>query len=69
MCLTETRSARIALCNHKCLMIGDTSSPKAADQEQLEYCRTELVRAIGSTAERVKQLLTNGVADKLPISA
>ncbi|KAK1138573.1 hypothetical protein N8T08_002367 [Aspergillus melleus] len=63
------QSARIALCNHKCLMIGDTSSPKAADQEQLEYCRTELVRAIGSTAERVKQLLTNGVADKLPISA
>ncbi|PLB54958.1 hypothetical protein P170DRAFT_460931 [Aspergillus steynii IBT 23096] len=63
------QSARIALCNHKCLMISDTNYPEAADQEQLGFCRTELVRAISSTAERVKQLLTNGVADKLPISA
>ncbi|KAA8648788.1 uncharacterized protein ATNIH1004_004673 [Aspergillus tanneri] len=62
-------SARTALCNYKCLKIGETRSPKEHGEEQLVTCRTELMKATGSTAQKIKPILTSGVADKLPISA
>lgn len=64
------RSARIALCNRICLLIGyNTYLTDETDLPRIESCRAELAIAIRSTADNVKQLLLNGVADKLPISA
>jgi hypothetical protein len=39
------------------------------DLKRIEACRSDLVTAIGSTAQKVKELIIHGVADKLPISA
>ncbi|KAF9885061.1 hypothetical protein FE257_000792 [Aspergillus nanangensis] len=63
------QSARMALCNHMCLLISATEPLEYDDLRRIESCRSELVTAIGSTAEKVKELIIGGVADKLPISA
>lgn len=70
MLIAIHRSARIALCNRICLLIGyNTYLTDETDLFRIESCRAELSTAIRSTADNVKQLLLNGVADKLPISA
>ncbi|KAL4801502.1 fungal-specific transcription factor domain-containing protein [Aspergillus unguis] len=70
LCAIYFQSARIALCNRVCLLIGYNSYlTDEADLSRIESCRAELAAAIQSTADNVKQLILNGVADKLPISA
>ncbi|KAJ5186617.1 hypothetical protein N7449_011381 [Penicillium cf. viridicatum] len=56
-------SARIALCNRMCLLTDET------DMERFGRCQSELVTSVASITNNVKQLLTNRVADRLPISA
>ncbi|KAJ0422750.1 fungal-specific transcription factor domain-containing protein [Aspergillus carlsbadensis] len=70
LCAIYYQSARIALCNRICLLIGhSTYLCDETDLPRIESCRAELAMAIRSTADNVKQLILNGVADKLPISA
>ncbi|KAL5340706.1 fungal-specific transcription factor domain-containing protein [Aspergillus crustosus] len=70
LCAIYFQSARIALCNRICLLIGQTTYlTDETDPSRIESCRAELAAAIRSTADNVKQLILNGVADKLPISA
>ncbi|KAL2820323.1 fungal-specific transcription factor domain-containing protein [Aspergillus granulosus] len=70
LCAIYYQSARIALCNRICFLIGhNTYLSDETDLPRLESCRTELAMAIRSTADNVKQLILYGVADKLPISA
>ncbi|KAL2846513.1 fungal-specific transcription factor domain-containing protein [Aspergillus pseudodeflectus] len=70
LCAIYYQSARIALCNRICLLIGhNTYLSDETDLPRIESCRAELAMAIRSTADNVKQLILNGVADKLPISA
>ncbi|KAL4918182.1 fungal-specific transcription factor domain-containing protein [Aspergillus aurantiobrunneus] len=70
LCAIYFQSARIALCNRICLLIGcSTYLSDETDVSRIEFCRAELATAIRSTADNVKQLILNGVADKLPISA
>ncbi|KAL3474383.1 fungal-specific transcription factor domain-containing protein [Aspergillus californicus] len=70
LCAIYFQSARIALCNRICLLIGhNTYLADETDLSRIESCRAELASAIRSTADNVKQLILNGVADKLPISA
>ncbi|KAL4876054.1 fungal-specific transcription factor domain-containing protein [Aspergillus karnatakaensis] len=70
LCAIYFQSARIALCNRICLLIGhNTYLSDETDASRIESCRAELASAIRSTADNVKQLILNGVADKLPISA
>lgn len=53
-----------------CLLVGyNTYLTDQTDMSRIESCQAELASAIRSTAENVKQLILNGVADKLPISA
>ncbi|KAJ5419800.1 uncharacterized protein N7487_003350 [Penicillium crustosum] len=56
-------SARIALCSRMCLLTDET------DMERFGRCQSELVASVASITNNVKQLLTNRVADRLPISA
>ncbi|KAL4891423.1 hypothetical protein BDV59DRAFT_209071 [Aspergillus ambiguus] len=63
------QSARMAVSNHMCRLISTAKSLEFEDLERIESCRSDLVAAIGSTAHKVKELIINGVADKLPISA
>ncbi|KAI9367178.1 fungal-specific transcription factor domain-containing protein [Aspergillus egyptiacus] len=70
LCAIYFQSARIALCNRICLLVGLSSDlSDGTDLLRIESCRCELAEAIRSTADNVKQLILNGVADKLPISA
>ncbi|KAL2832950.1 fungal-specific transcription factor domain-containing protein [Aspergillus cavernicola] len=70
LCAIYFQSARIALCNRICLLIGyNTYLADETDLSRIESCRADLTIAIKSTADNVKQLILNGVADKLPISA
>ncbi|KAL4968581.1 Zn(II)2Cys6 transcription factor [Aspergillus stella-maris] len=70
LCAIYFQSARIALCNRICLMIGyNAHLTDDSDMYRIESCRAELATAIRSTADNVKQLIQHGVADKLPISA
>ncbi|KAL4742357.1 fungal-specific transcription factor domain-containing protein [Aspergillus similis] len=70
LCAIYFQSARIALCNRICLLIGHNAYPTdETDLSRIESCRADLASAICSTAHNVKQLILNGVADKLPISA
>ncbi|KAL4978551.1 hypothetical protein BDW66DRAFT_158068 [Aspergillus desertorum] len=63
-------SARIALCNRICSLIGQNAYlADETDLSRIESCRADLASAICATAHNVKQLILNGVADKLPISA
>lgn len=58
-----TSSARISLCNRMCLLTDET------DMERFGRCQSELVTSVTSITNNVEQLLTNRVADRLPISA
>ncbi|KAL4760107.1 transcription factor domain-containing protein [Aspergillus foveolatus] len=70
LCAIYFQSARIALCNRICLLIGHNASlTDETDLSRIGSCRADLTSAICSTAHNVKQLILNGVADKLPISA
>ncbi|KAL4910151.1 hypothetical protein BDW74DRAFT_173617 [Aspergillus multicolor] len=70
LCAIYFQSARIALCNRICLLIGHNAYlTDETDHSRIESCRADLATAIRSTAHNVKQLILNGVADKLPISA
>ncbi|KAL2850619.1 fungal-specific transcription factor domain-containing protein [Aspergillus pseudoustus] len=70
LCAIYYQSARIALCNRICMLIGhNTYLSDETDLPRIESCRAELAMAIRSTADNVKQLIQYGVADKLPISA
>ncbi|KAL5051562.1 hypothetical protein BDW71DRAFT_55898 [Aspergillus fruticulosus] len=70
LCAIYFQSARIALCNRICLLIGHNAYlTDETDLPRIESCRADLASAICSTAHNVKQLILNGVADKLPISA
>ncbi|KAL3458244.1 fungal-specific transcription factor domain-containing protein [Aspergillus heterothallicus] len=70
LCAIYYQSARIALCNRICFLIGhNTYLSDESDLSRIELCRAELAMAIRSTADNVKQLIQYGVADKLPISA
>ncbi|RDW90444.1 putative Zn(II)2Cys6 transcription factor [Aspergillus mulundensis] len=70
LCAIYFQSARIALCNRICLLIGHNAYlTDETDMSRIESCRVDLATAIRSTAHNVKQLILNGVADKLPISA
>jgi hypothetical protein len=70
LCAIYFQSARIALCNRICLLIGHNAYlTDETDLSRIESCRADLASAICSTAHNVKQLILNGVADKLPISA
>ncbi|KAL5003475.1 fungal-specific transcription factor domain-containing protein [Aspergillus recurvatus] len=70
LCAIYFQSARIALCNRICLLIGHNAYlTDETDLSRIESCRADLASAIRSTAHNVKQLILNGVADKLPISA
>ncbi|KAL4867675.1 fungal-specific transcription factor domain-containing protein [Aspergillus spectabilis] len=70
LCAIYFQSARIALCNRICLLIGhNTYLTDETDPSRIESCRAELASAIRSTSDNVKQLILKGVADKLPISA
>ncbi|KAL4943488.1 hypothetical protein BDV06DRAFT_221148 [Aspergillus oleicola] len=70
LCAIYFQSARIALCNRICLLIGyNAHLTDDSDLFRIESCRAELATAIRSTADNVKQLIQHGVADKLPISA
>ncbi|KAL4779227.1 fungal-specific transcription factor domain-containing protein [Aspergillus varians] len=70
LCAIYFQSARIALCNRICLLVGyNTYITDETDLSRIESCRAELATAIRSTADNVKQILLHGVADKLPISA
>lgn len=46
-----------------CLLTDET------DMERFGRCQSELVASVASITNNVKQLLTNRVADRLPISA
>ncbi|KAL5360846.1 fungal-specific transcription factor domain-containing protein [Aspergillus floccosus] len=63
------QSARMAVSNHMCRLITMVKSLEYEDLKRIEACRSDLVTAIGSTAQKVKELIIHGVADKLPISA
>ncbi|KAL6232268.1 hypothetical protein BDW75DRAFT_247299 [Aspergillus navahoensis] len=70
LCAIYFQSARIALCNRICLLIGHNASlTDETDLSRIESCRADIASAICSTAHNVKQIILNGVADKLPISA
>ncbi|KAL4793247.1 fungal-specific transcription factor domain-containing protein [Aspergillus venezuelensis] len=70
LCAIYFQSARIALCNRICLVIGyNAHLTDDSDMYRIESCHAELATAIRSTADNVKQLIQHGVADKLPISA
>ncbi|KAL4866303.1 hypothetical protein BDV12DRAFT_210583 [Aspergillus spectabilis] len=62
------QSARVALCNRVCLVLNKMVDYTTGYLQKLEYCRCELVAAISSIAEKVKQLITIKAIDKLPIS-
>ncbi|KAL5343089.1 hypothetical protein BJX70DRAFT_207374 [Aspergillus crustosus] len=61
-------SARVALCNHVCLLLNEMADYSTAYVQKLEFCRCELVAAVTSIAEKVKQLVNIKAVDKLPIS-
>ncbi|GES64570.1 hypothetical protein ATEIFO6365_0009005900 [Aspergillus terreus] len=63
------QSARMAVSNHMCRLITMVKSLEYEDLKRIEACRSDLVTAIGSTAQKVKEFIIHGVADKLPISA
>ncbi|KAL2872695.1 Zn(II)2Cys6 transcription factor [Aspergillus lucknowensis] len=70
LCAIYYQTARVAICNRICLLIGySTYLTDETDLSRIESCRAELAVAIRSIADNVKQILLNGVADKLPISA
>ncbi|KAJ0415203.1 hypothetical protein BJY00DRAFT_293874 [Aspergillus carlsbadensis] len=61
-------SSRVALCNRLCYLLGSSAvlDPSLC---QFESCRSDLITAVRSIADKVKQLSILQLVDKLPISA
>ncbi|KAL2813411.1 fungal-specific transcription factor domain-containing protein [Aspergillus granulosus] len=62
------RSARVALCNCICIVLGRAEHHKRRYLQQLQLCQAELVAAIACIADKVRQLIIIDAVDKLPIS-
>ncbi|KAL4736103.1 fungal-specific transcription factor domain-containing protein [Aspergillus similis] len=61
-------SARVALCNRICLVLGKVEYHKPNYLQQLNLCESELVAAIACIADKVRRLNIIEAVDKLPIS-
>ncbi|KAL3496367.1 hypothetical protein BJX62DRAFT_232477 [Aspergillus germanicus] len=62
------QSARIALCNRVCLVLGNAVGHRTKYAQQLQLCQSELLAAIACIADKVRQLVIIEAVDKLPIS-
>ncbi|KAL3454367.1 hypothetical protein BJX65DRAFT_727 [Aspergillus insuetus] len=62
-------SSRVALSNRLCYLLGSSEVLDPGSLSQFEYCRSDLVTAVRSVADKVRQLTTLQLVDKLPISA
>ncbi|KAL4789149.1 hypothetical protein BDV19DRAFT_395316 [Aspergillus venezuelensis] len=62
------QSARVALCNRVCLVLSKVIDSTSRYLQHLDFCRSELVAAIESIADKVKHLISIKAVDKLPIS-
>ncbi|KAL3471525.1 hypothetical protein BJX99DRAFT_263187 [Aspergillus californicus] len=62
-------SSRVALCNRLCYLLGSSEVLDPGHLSQFEFCRYDLVTAVRSIADKVRQLTILQLVDKLPISA
>ncbi|KAL4860347.1 fungal-specific transcription factor domain-containing protein [Aspergillus spectabilis] len=68
ICAIYYQSARIALNNRICILIGCYIIPNETQLSMIESCRSDIAVAIISTADNMKQIVLNGLTDKLPAS-
>jgi hypothetical protein len=67
--LNHNSSSRVALCNRLCYLLGTSDVLDPSRLSQLEFCQSDLVTAVRSVADKVRQLTILQLVDKLPISA
>ncbi|KIA75425.1 hypothetical protein HK57_00069 [Aspergillus ustus] len=62
------QSARVALSNRICAVLGKAKHDKRRHLQHLQLCRSELLAATASIADKIRQLIIIEAVDKLPIS-